>query len=335
MLEIMLISDELYGDFEIVDPVAIDIINTPAFQRLKRINQYGGVNFIYPGRFQTSRYDHSLGVYRLLVNFRAGREVQLNGLIHDIGHTAFSHTVDQALGSKSEDFHENNMHLIEGIEEVYELFRQAGITVKAVEEFPEIKKSLPDIGADRLDYVLRDYLAATGEKAELGKKILAGTKLVEHNIVFTDQQIAEEYALTGLEAMWLVIYEPDVAVVYAALSALISQGLETKWLTIPDLFKDDEYVLKLLQSHKQDLEAKYLDIFTRKFTVETAKPGEAYDLEHSKLKHRYFDPTVLITSGNTAKLSELNSDFKVKLEAKIAKFTARSAGERYRLIFVG
>jgi len=229
MLEIMLISDELYGDFEIVDPVAIDIINTPAFQRLKRINQYGGVNFIYPGRFQTSRYDHSLGVYRLLVNFRAGREVQLNGLIHDIGHTAFSHTVDQALGSKSEDFHENNMHLIEGIEEVYELFRQAGITVKAVEEFPEIKKSLPDIGADRLDYVLRDYLAATGEKAELGKKILAGTKLVEHNIVFTDQQIAEEYALTGLEAMWLVIYEPDVAVVYAALSALIRQGLETKW----------------------------------------------------------------------------------------------------------
>ena len=55
-------SDNVYGVIKIEDSIIQALVNTPAFQRLKGINQYGGVNLIYPDRFQVSRFDHWIGV---------------------------------------------------------------------------------------------------------------------------------------------------------------------------------------------------------------------------------------------------------------------------------
>lgn len=99
----MKIHDRLYNEITVDDPIIESLINTKPFQRLKEINQYGGVNFFFPDRYQVSRYQHSLGVYHVLKGIGADLDVQVAGLLHDIGHTAFSHMYDMALATHTED----------------------------------------------------------------------------------------------------------------------------------------------------------------------------------------------------------------------------------------
>lgn len=91
-----------------------EIINQPAFQRLRRIRQLGLTDYVYPGAMHT-RFEHSLGVmhvatrlYDAVVKNSCGsleselkynqtglerhrRLVRLAALLHDIGHSPFSH----------------------------------------------------------------------------------------------------------------------------------------------------------------------------------------------------------------------------------------------------
>jgi HD superfamily phosphohydrolase len=82
-------------------------IDTPEFQRLRFIKQLGHVHYVYPSAVHT-RFEHSLGVMYLagkMVNMlrRTGANIsnrekhliQLAGLLHDIGHMAYSHFYDK------------------------------------------------------------------------------------------------------------------------------------------------------------------------------------------------------------------------------------------------
>ncbi len=102
------IRDPLWNTIR-VDPIAIRIIDTPAFQRLRYIRQLGLTHLVYPGATHT-RFDHAVGVYHLartalrLLRDRggvpddvwAGAElIPYAGLLHDIGHYAFSHALEE------------------------------------------------------------------------------------------------------------------------------------------------------------------------------------------------------------------------------------------------
>jgi hypothetical protein len=108
--------------YEIRDPVhgfikinewERDIINQPAFQRLRRIKQLAWTDMVYPGASH-SRLEHSLGVMHVVSSlfdsialrqreFLAGLGyndsgldrlrslIRLAALLHDIGHSPFSH----------------------------------------------------------------------------------------------------------------------------------------------------------------------------------------------------------------------------------------------------
>ncbi|MDO4550081.1 MAG: HD domain-containing protein [Planctomycetia bacterium] len=85
------------------------VLDTPEFQRLKHISQLGLVAQVYPGALH-SRFEHSLGVYRLAVLLikrmlydkrfaeaisPADAEVFiLSALLHDLGHYPFCHPVE-------------------------------------------------------------------------------------------------------------------------------------------------------------------------------------------------------------------------------------------------
>ena len=102
----MIIKDKIYGNSEIEDKLVKEIIKTKAMQRLKGLNQYCLPEFIHPG-LNTTRFEHCIGVYLLLKKLGASREEQLAGLMHDIAHTAFSHTMDFVHKQEEvQDFHE-------------------------------------------------------------------------------------------------------------------------------------------------------------------------------------------------------------------------------------
>ncbi len=93
-------------------PVAAAIVDAPEFQRLRRVKQLGFAHLVYPGAVHT-RFLHALGVYHLTSRAidmlhrngdldcltEAHREelpiVRLAALLHDVGHYAFSHAMEE------------------------------------------------------------------------------------------------------------------------------------------------------------------------------------------------------------------------------------------------
>ena len=92
-----------------VTPRVMRLIDSAAFQRLRKVSQLGLVELVYPGALH-SRFEHSLGVYRNCVDVlnrltrhhafanevdEAGcKSVLVAALLHDIGHWPFCHAVE-------------------------------------------------------------------------------------------------------------------------------------------------------------------------------------------------------------------------------------------------
>ena len=91
------IRDPVHG-FIYRSSVEEAIIDTPLFQRLRKIKQLALASLVYPGALHT-RFDHSLGVMhlanklanRLLDDEETKRIVRFAALLHDVGHGPFSH----------------------------------------------------------------------------------------------------------------------------------------------------------------------------------------------------------------------------------------------------
>lgn len=104
----LVIRDPLWNTIR-VDPVAAAVLDTAAFQRLRYIRQLGLAHLVYPGATHT-RFDHALGVYHLatkalriirdkqpspLSAWGDARLIPYAALLHDIGHYAFSHALEE------------------------------------------------------------------------------------------------------------------------------------------------------------------------------------------------------------------------------------------------
>lgn len=116
---VRVIRDPLWNTIRL-DPTAIRIIDTAAFQRLRYIRQLGLAHLVYPGATHT-RFDHALGVYHLartalrLLRERGGvpplvwegeELVAYAALLHDIGHFAFSHALEELEADRLPGDHE-------------------------------------------------------------------------------------------------------------------------------------------------------------------------------------------------------------------------------------
>src|SRR5205814_2613486 len=93
----------------------VSLIDSPEFQRLRRIRQLGLAYFAYQGA-EHSRFTHSLGAFHLaaraVANLRRRYEipseaqtaVRVAALLHDIGHGPFSHVIEPILDFHHEQF---------------------------------------------------------------------------------------------------------------------------------------------------------------------------------------------------------------------------------------
>lgn len=95
--------------------LTVALIDTPEFQRLRRIRQLGLAYFAYQSA-EHSRFTHSLGAFhlatRMIAKLRLGyavseeaqTAVRIAALLHDIGHGPFSHVIESILGFHHEEF---------------------------------------------------------------------------------------------------------------------------------------------------------------------------------------------------------------------------------------
>ena len=83
----------IYGSTEVNEPVLLELLDSPAMERLKNIHQYGIIHYITKSPAY-SRYEHSVGVFYLVRTFGGSVLEQIAALLHDASHTVFSHVGD-------------------------------------------------------------------------------------------------------------------------------------------------------------------------------------------------------------------------------------------------
>ncbi len=241
-------KDPVHGYIYVHDPVIWALINTKEVQRLRRIRQLGTSSVTYPGGDHT-RFSHSLGVYEvirqiLLAFDRNGyqwphhldRLAMVSGLLHDVGHAAYSHALEQVIGMRHERWSERiildpgtEVHRV--LEEVYPGFAQqvADVIGKRYPNSLVVSLVSGQLDADRLDYLMRDSIF-TG--VDYGKFDLARIIRVmlpkEGKIVVRRSGLhtVEAYLLARYFMYWQVYFHPVSRSAEVILRAILSRAEE-------------------------------------------------------------------------------------------------------------
>ncbi|MBO8229496.1 HD family phosphohydrolase [Prochlorococcus marinus str. MU1404] len=205
----------------------MELIDTIAFQRLRRIKQLGAASLLFHGA-ESSRFTHSIGVfciarkiYNRLIESKSSfceNKFILYGaaLLHDLGHGPLSHTSEAIFDHNHEQWSRNlveNYSPINSILKKYdnELPRQIGELFQTKQLFSKPLKTLisSEIDCDRLDYLLRDSYN-TGTKyglVDLERIISALTFSPDGNIAIKPKgMIAIEHFLVLRNLMYRTIY---------------------------------------------------------------------------------------------------------------------------------
>ena len=164
------VRDPLWNNIRL-EPEALELLDTPAVQRLRYVRQLGHAFLVYPGATHT-RFEHALGAYHLaqralVLLAESGQAVdagdalrlRLAALLHDVGHYPFSHALEEAGLPSHEALAERHL----GRPEVAGPLSRWGITPpkllalirgQAKEPLAGLVSGAVDV--DKLDYLSRD-----------------------------------------------------------------------------------------------------------------------------------------------------------------------------------
>lgn len=243
-------TDRVYGNFEIMEPVILELISSPTLQRLKEIDQAGYFEPHFPGTAH-SRFEHSVGVYLLLKMYNAPTEEQIAGLIHDVSHSAFSHCIDYVLdaGSEKEHSHQDNVFdefvRKSEIPEILKKYNQDLDYILDDRNFPLKEMDLPDLCADRVDYSLRT--ATIFREIENGKYFINNLTADNRKWIFKNFESAEKYAELFLKLNTNYYAGLPSAVMFRTVGDYLRYALSKGYISETDLYTTDKIVLAKIE----------------------------------------------------------------------------------------
>ena len=154
------------------------IIDSYPVQRLHRLRQLAGAEYVYPGANHT-RFEHSVGVMYLAgmvisnpnisqhVNEDETEIIRIAALLHDVGHGPFSHVFEYLLTKNLDKTHEDLTTWIIQKSELSDIIKKAGYSPQeigelAVGKLHKPKKAFLDqiisstVDVDKQDFIVRD-----------------------------------------------------------------------------------------------------------------------------------------------------------------------------------
>ena len=200
-------NDPVYGFVTVPTELLFDLIEHPYFQRLRRIQQLGLTNFVYPGALHT-RFHHALGAMHLMqlalrtlkdkgvkISAAEGEAAQVAILLHDIGHGPLSHALETSI-FQDVPHEQLSLYLMERLNEVFpgrltlamEMFQGS----YGREFFHQLVSSQLDM--DRLDYLNRDSFYTGVEEGRPG-----ADRLIKMLQVVNERLVLEEKAVYSVE----------------------------------------------------------------------------------------------------------------------------------------
>ncbi|MGB9933017.1 HD domain-containing protein [Haloarcula amylolytica] len=160
------IKDSVHDHIEI-QGVAAALLDTPPVQRLRHISQLGTVTLVYPSANHT-RFEHSLGVYHLAdralshlgIEGQQAERVRAAALLHDVGHSPYSHNVEALIHRRTGKYHDDVDELLSN-GPVARVLSEHGLNPDRVAGLVAGEGELGqlvsgELDVDRMDYLVRD-----------------------------------------------------------------------------------------------------------------------------------------------------------------------------------
>lgn len=308
----MIVRDKVYGEEEIIEPIILELINSPTLQRLKEISQQGMPQEYYHKEV-FSRFDHSIGVMILLKILGADLNEQIAGLLHDISHTAFSHVFDWVIGDPlKEDYQDNIFFEFLEKSEIPSILEKHNLDVKKIADlksFTLLEKEAPSLCADRIDYSLRE-LVDLGLDNDV-KFLVDNLISLKGGIAFKTKESAEKFGRHYARLQREHWAGNEAKARYHILAEILRIAMKKNHLTIKDFHKTDNEIMGILKNtdNKQILEG--LNKLKNGFAIkETKEKNKGFVL---KKKFRYIDPEVYVNE-ELVNLSSLSVGYKKLLE---------------------
>ncbi len=325
-------QDKVYGNCIITEPIILELVNSPALKRLRDIDQGGYEQLIARARNKTNklsghdRLAHSIGVYLLLKKYNARLEEQIAGLIHDVSHSAFSHSIDYIVdgGSGKEQNHQDNSHnsfikktLIPKILKKYGFNLEYILSEK---NFPLKERVLPDLCADRIDYILREGIIFKKTTAAQARNILDNLIVNNDRWIFKNFKTAKKFAQLFYKMNRDYYADFSAAIMFKTISDCLKYALGKNYIANGDLYATDKLVIAKIKKYlKKD---KYLDMLWRRMNgkIKVKQNRKKYDARVF-CKSRIVDP-LFMDKDKIKRLSEAEPSWGkiVKQELKPKKY---------------
>ena len=221
-------KDPIHSLVRVTDSLIWELIQTPEFQRLRRIKQLGGTHIVYPTA-EHSRFSHSLGVYFIarrmfdVLNKQRKDDKKFSeddrllilcaALLHDLGHGPFSHSFETVLGIDHEVFtrrillENTNINRILESKGVGFAQKVSQVIEKTYDNSLIVSLISSEIDADRLDYLLRDSYFTGAPYGEIDlERILRTMGQENERIVFkqSGMHAIEDYLFSRYQMYWQV-----------------------------------------------------------------------------------------------------------------------------------
>ncbi len=205
-----IINDPVYGLVNVPYDLVFDIIETPTFQRLRRINQLGMTNLVYPGALHT-RFHHAIGAMHLMqmavenlrfkgveISEHEAEAASVAILLHDVGHGPFSHALENSI---IEVHHEElSLALMDELNETFGGRLQTAIQIFKNQYPRKFFHQLitGQLDMDRLDYLRRDSFYTGVSEGTVGFD-----RIIHMLDVYKDELVVEEKGLYSIEKFLL------------------------------------------------------------------------------------------------------------------------------------
>jgi len=248
------IKDPIYGYIRLTE-VERNVIDTLAVQRLRRIRQLAGAEYVYPAANHT-RFEHVLGTMYLAgvvsdslpVQLTADerQKVRLAALLHDVGHAPFSHLFEPLLLKYMNRNHEDVSRWIIADSNLAEVINRQGFNAKELSSLAVGKPASSDrpflgqiisssFDVDKMDFVVRDsYHTGAGYGSVDVFRLIYTMDVLDGNLA------ADVTALPTLESLILARLESFKAIYFhracRAVQMMLIKALEAA--------KDDMSILR-------------------------------------------------------------------------------------------
>ncbi len=311
--------ETFYGIIEVDEPVILELVDSPAFQRLKEVHQYG-VSYYTTHKEEFTRYSHSLGVFHLLRASNRPLNEQIAGLLHDVSHTAFSHVGDWVFDKEYKEIdYQNSIHEV-FLEEtgLAKILKKYNIDPKDIlpeeKTAPALEKSRPNASADRLDYSIQGgYHQNFLTKAE-ALEVFEDCKYIENRWVSTKPELMSKVIAFTLFMTEDCFSSPENHLSSRWLADAIIKALETSLISRDEFHFGTDNVIwdKLISSNDPYIQSRMEMVFNAKNLFRIVDPKEADIILNTKFWG--FDPWIAI-DGKVVRLTSINRDLKADYQA--------------------